>query len=216
MTRRAQSSGLQLTRRLRAELLGIDGVTDALLDAAWPSIEFIGERVRQEPGARLADLEGSARAVNRRRAGALAALREVLADEDAVRLIGRVLVQVYGHREADIARANDFLSKLASEAAADERQARKGAAPSRRRVGRAAQVLLYERLLITELEVYWVKAHGKAPATSEHSGFIKLAELLGGELGLDVTRNKVRTALGGNKRSRTRVMPPSKGDAKSS
>jgi hypothetical protein len=77
-------------------------------------------------------------------------------------------------------------------------------------------VLLYERLLVNELAIYWVKAHGKAPATSEHSGFIKLAELLGGELGLDVTRNKVRTTLGGNKRSRTRVMPPLKGDTKRS
>jgi hypothetical protein len=214
MNRKAQSTGLQLTRRLRAELLGIDGVTPALLDAAWPSIQFIGERVRQEPGALLADWNAVVRAAELRRADVAAGVHKVATDEIAAGMLIRMFCEVVGFDESATAKAGEFVSKLANEAASVERQARKSAASHRQRRGRAAEVRFHERLLITELELYWVREHGKAPATSEHSSFVKLAALLGGELGLDVTRAKVRTALGDIGPRKNRVMQTSKGRIK--
>lgn len=215
MKRKERPAEPQLTARLRRELLSIPQVTEALLQAAWPSVQFIAGDVREAPGARLRDFLATARAAHLQAAESAAITRTAAQDSDAAGLISKALFDVYGFcGEASIKQAHLFLSKLAAEAIQREQWHRAMAAGKSPKRGRAADVSLHERSLISELARCWFNEHQAPPALSENSPFIRLAELLAGECDLEVTRSKVRTALGDIKSRTPRSMPTSKASTK--
>jgi hypothetical protein len=208
MTR--QSRAVQLTRALRRELLAIDGVSETLLEELWPSVQFIADQRQHNSGALLNDVLRLNREANLQGAESADLVHRVAMDAAASGIIARALFAAYGFDRESFDKASAFLAALAAESAQSARVHRAIAKCNAPKPGRAAEVDWHERLLISELERVWTSAHGRRPAVSENSPFIAFAAKVGYACGLDVTRSKVRTALGRIGAGKSKVMRPSK------